>query len=282
MCTFHDEQCKNELFEDRNAWFEHELQYHRSQYTCTLCGEGPLSSKAGLESHITLSHGHFPPDQMALIVDTGRQVPTAFDAQDCPLCDDWAEELRRREDPKGKSVVSRGSGILVSPTRFKRHVATHQEQLAIFSMPRSSEKTGSVDSESAHSVLGDMSAQASDDVDYQALVSAEPLEWTDEEDAPVTGAHELSNSERQPLTEARLEPAANLSETPSERSSSLSSSSSGETWDSGVMKDRDYPKSGKTRIPKRLVQTRALIDLGYPFMEEVSKQHPQNIVVCNI
>lgn len=32
----------------------------------------------------------------------------------------------------------------------------------------------------------------------------------------------------------------------------------------------DYPKKGKTRIPMRLVSKRALIDLGYPFVEEAS------------
>lgn len=31
----------------------------------------------------------------------------------------------------------------------------------------------------------------------------------------------------------------------------------------------EYPKKGKTRIPARLVSKRALIDLGYPFVEEV-------------
>lgn len=48
----------------------------------------------------------------------------------------------------------------------------------------------------------------------------------------------------------------------SDRSSS-SSSSSRTTLRS------EYPKKGKTRIPARLVSKRALIDLGYPFIEEV-------------
>ena len=32
----------------------------------------------------------------------------------------------------------------------------------------------------------------------------------------------------------------------------------------------EYPRRGKTRIPKKLVHTKALFDLGYPFYEEVS------------
>lgn len=50
------------------------------------------------------------------------------------------------------------------------------------------------------------------------------------------------------------------------RSSSRSSSSGG-----GATLRSEYPKKGKTKIPVRLVSKRALIDLGYPYVEEVSK-----------
>lgn len=50
-------------------------------------------------------------------------------------------------------------------------------------------------------------------------------------------------------------------------SSSSSSSSSGGT---SLTAKSEYPKKGKTRIPARLVSKRALIDLGYPFVEEGS------------
>lgn len=52
---------------------------------------------------------------------------------------------------------------------------------------------------------------------------------------------------------------------PSSTTTSRSSSSSG-----GTTVRSEYPKKGKTRIPVRLVSKRALIDLGYPFIEEVS------------
>ncbi|KAK9441056.1 hypothetical protein VB005_05692 [Metarhizium brunneum] len=49
----------------------------------------------------------------------------------------------------------------------------------------------------------------------------------------------------------------------SSRSSSSSSSSGG-----GATVRSEYPKKGKTKIPVRLVSKRALIDLGYPYVEE--------------
>ena len=53
------------------------------------------------------------------------------------------------------------------------------------------------------------------------------------------------------------------SDSKTSRSSSSSSSHGGTTIVS------EYPKKGKTRVPVRLVSKRALIDLGYPYIEEV-------------
>lgn len=58
----------------------------------------------------------------------------------------------------------------------------------------------------------------------------------------------------------------------SRRSSSLSSSSSSSSSNSsgGTTVKSEYPKKGKTKIPAKLVSRKALIDLSYPFYEEVS------------
>lgn len=55
------------------------------------------------------------------------------------------------------------------------------------------------------------------------------------------------------------------------KSSRSSSSSSSET--EVVVKD-EFPKKGKTRMPARLVHKHAIIQLGYPFEEEVSRDQP--------
>lgn len=127
--------CQHKLFEDRESWFEHELKHHRSEYTCSLCEKEPPTSILNLTSHITLIHGSFPPDQLNTLLDTGRQAPKLLRADDCPFCDDWAKILEAREDSNKGFVSGKGStSVLVSPTRFKRHVAIHQEQLAIFAL----------------------------------------------------------------------------------------------------------------------------------------------------
>ncbi len=57
------------------------------------------------------------------------------------------------------------------------------------------------------------------------------------------------------------------------RSRSLSSTSSSEySLASSVRTGKSqFPKRGKTRMPARMVSKRAIIELGYPFVEEVSR-----------
>lgn len=56
---------------------------------------------------------------------------------------------------------------------------------------------------------------------------------------------------------------------PRPRSRSSSGSRLGARLVEEVELERPYPRKGKTRVPKRLVHPRAIIELGYPFFEEV-------------
>lgn len=137
------DQCNGEYFGDRNTWFEHEMQHHRAQYACTLCHDQQPVSRDAFVSHVAECHPHLTSHQLKAVEDVSRHVPTHFDANDCPFCDDWAEQIRQRADPTGKRPVrpisSSNTTTMVSATRFKRHVALHQEQLAIFAVPRTVE-----------------------------------------------------------------------------------------------------------------------------------------------
>ncbi|EGR49230.1 uncharacterized protein TRIREDRAFT_107140 [Trichoderma reesei QM6a] len=67
---------------------------------------------------------------------------------------------------------------------------------------------------------------------------------------------------------SRVSKSSSRSSSISSSSSSSSSSSGGTTVKSAKSSKSEYPKKGKTRIPLRLVSKRALIDIGYPFVEE--------------
>ncbi|KAF7558494.1 hypothetical protein G7046_g5665 [Stylonectria norvegica] len=166
ICTVGGTACASEFFGDRDSWFEHELRYHRARYSCPLCKSGP-QSKDDMHEHIQSRHGFSPSDQQTeMLEDAGRHISANFKAQDCPFCNDWAETLYARRDPKAEKTAfekefseKTTQDPIVSASRFKRHVATHQEQLAIFALPQSTEKLdtpvmGSVASgQSSHSKM---------------------------------------------------------------------------------------------------------------------------------
>ncbi|KAK3370389.1 hypothetical protein B0H63DRAFT_315449 [Podospora didyma] len=139
VCTLGDADCEWEFFGDRSSWFEHELKHHRARYSCVLCSHGPLQSK-NLRVHIVEEHGPFPPDQLDMLQDAGRETITKYRAQECPFCDDWADSIGSKlginMEEKSRKEIS------VNASRFQRHVAAHQEQLAIFALPRATEEQG--------------------------------------------------------------------------------------------------------------------------------------------
>lgn len=137
MCRQGGVECDAEFFENRDSWFEHELQKHRSEYTCVWC-RSAIFSHTDFQGHILKVHGDFSDAQLQMLQEGGRKCPTQFEARDCPFCDEWAEKLLQKST-SGSQPFNSTQGILVNHKRFKRHVASHQEQLAIFAVPRTNE-----------------------------------------------------------------------------------------------------------------------------------------------
>lgn len=134
------------MFGDRDSWFNHELKDHHQMYFCKLCGCQQAAPRL-LQQHILDDHGACSDEEIQSLIEHGKLVPSQLKAQDCPFCDDWASILsHRRHQTEGQTSSNIDEpDILVSLTHFKRHVATHQEQLAIFAVPRT------VDDDELHS-----------------------------------------------------------------------------------------------------------------------------------
>ncbi|TDZ16682.1 hypothetical protein Cob_v010343 [Colletotrichum orbiculare MAFF 240422] len=106
---------------------------------------------------------------------------------------------------------------------------------------------------------------------YDEIQIAEPGYYGDEEyrGMPERVKEREIVSSRRRRNRSRESRVSRSTKTHSHRSSSRSSStSSRSTSTSGTTLRSEYPKKGKTRIPGRLVSKRALIDLGYPYIEE--------------
>ncbi|KAK4085499.1 uncharacterized protein Triagg1_489 [Trichoderma aggressivum f. europaeum] len=100
-CTVGGAECDSLAFQDRNSWFQHELDCHKSQYECSLCDFFGTSDA---------SHGR---------------------------C--WKKSSALQTKDESQSGETKGKSILVRTSQFKRHVAAHLEQLAIFAIPRAIE-----------------------------------------------------------------------------------------------------------------------------------------------
>ncbi|OCL11416.1 hypothetical protein AOQ84DRAFT_423590, partial [Glonium stellatum] len=141
VCCFSEKDCELRLFGDRNSWFDHELQNHRHQWVCLLCGVDPFRSYDKFSSHIHAAHPEMW-DHLKDVTQASQQPLQLIPAIECPFCSDW--ELKLREDQMRRLEASGASLnttdiILVNAQNFRRHVGLHMEQLALFAIPRGHE-----------------------------------------------------------------------------------------------------------------------------------------------
>ncbi|KAK1774783.1 hypothetical protein QBC45DRAFT_423960 [Copromyces sp. CBS 386.78] len=215
LCTKGGKGCDEKLFEDRTSWFNHELEEHRSSYLCLLCvgGEGTGGTCTGkpdlmmprgeFREHIRDFHGEFEKDQLDRFVETGRQPITAFNARDCPFCNEWSERLKKKNNMRNPPNPEGDVDVVVSVKRFRGHVAMHLEQLAIWAVPQhqtqmdeDDDGEGSVDLDSQHSGGGSGGSDREDEDD---------MDDTTEEQAEEEGQNEKDAKETASTDEAGTE-----------------------------------------------------------------------------
>ncbi|XP_014550402.1 hypothetical protein COCVIDRAFT_51766, partial [Bipolaris victoriae FI3] len=145
VCTFPD--CDAPYFGDINEWFQHEMTFHRVDYKCFLCARF-FNQEEKYILHLKREHEETLDDggeQTAR--DLSRKSLAQIPATDCPCCSDWSVRLKEQVIQTSGSVPT---GILaVTLTVFKRHLAGHLEQLALFAIPISASTDANNDSNAA-------------------------------------------------------------------------------------------------------------------------------------
>jgi hypothetical protein len=145
VCISQD--CDAGLFEDKASWQAHDAEHHQRQWRCQHCRVGSFSSASGLQDHLLSTHdvGELPKDVLAQVVDASTSSLTEV-VPDCPLCD-FEDEVRTKAMNGGQGLSS-SAQIVVPIADYHRHLAFHQEQLALFAIPPATER--SAESESTH------------------------------------------------------------------------------------------------------------------------------------
>lgn len=132
-CTFLD--CSEGLFEDREHWFEHELEQHRREWLCVSCPGLIFTARITFEKH--LNRNHFTEEKtgslIALTLESSSRPVTEVAASSCPFCNDW-DQVLRQEAADTESKIPDDNEIMVPTEQFKRHLGRHMEQLALFAI----------------------------------------------------------------------------------------------------------------------------------------------------
>lgn len=179
VCTY--PECEGLYFGDINEWFRHEMENHRVRYACQLCSNKVYERKEHYFSHVQKQHPSLlEHGEKHLILDIARQPLEEIPAQDCPCCLDWVDRIR------DERLLPPGAPVRVIPTIFKRHVASHLEQLALFAVPIGS-MAAEADSNVAIEAAADVPSPVSDHSAFEfASPNRSPASSQAHEDEPQT------------------------------------------------------------------------------------------------
>lgn len=153
------ESCNLTMFSDRQTWFLHEIQHHLSEWQCWYCSTKPHSQLEQYEKHMIAQHSsEFKIEQLPALSEISRRPPQEIRASTCPFCD-WPALIRSKTV---SSHVGSSEEIFVPKARYRKHVASHLEQLALFVLPVNFDDSGdeSDDEESTKSVDNDVMADS--------------------------------------------------------------------------------------------------------------------------
>ncbi|KAF2013043.1 hypothetical protein BU24DRAFT_453311 [Aaosphaeria arxii CBS 175.79] len=133
VCVFPD--CDAPYFGDIDDWFRHELQNHLVRYKCKLCQNKSFANQKSYMKHISENHTELLQlgDEDS-VIKLGQESLDVISTEDCPCCSDWTARQRSQVPYEEGSSKMPVEAVKVIPAVFKRHLASHLEQLALFAI----------------------------------------------------------------------------------------------------------------------------------------------------
>lgn len=160
VCTF--PSCDLAMYPDSSAWFQHELENHRLEWSCQLCSHQPIESAKNYEVHLRKCHEELlGSTNINTLVESAKRSVKTINPSACPFCDPSVGDAH----------------LPLDTSHFKAHVTRHMEQLALFAIPRVSD----VGEESFTSIRAALTAPNIDD----GLEAGNTLAHKEPEDLPL-------------------------------------------------------------------------------------------------
>ncbi|KAH7082518.1 hypothetical protein BKA63DRAFT_133135 [Paraphoma chrysanthemicola] len=218
VCTF--QHCSAPLFKDLNEWFEHEMREHRPRYHCIVCSGQEFGTQSRFVNH--LEHQHpllLKNGAKDSVIQISRKVLRDLPASACPFCSDWEDQLRAKLGiaERQEIFMAQSDEIHVTPSVFKRHVAAHLEELALFAIPPYLSSSG--DSESAVPLVDEMGHMSlgsrKSDLSFESKrpPSGQEAPWTATMDSDQTMPPFPANHVQVPSTSSAHSFSSNIPET---------------------------------------------------------------------
>lgn len=176
-----------------NEWFKHEMQHHRVDFRCSACPDRSFSDEkhsSGRDRYIKHMRREHPEiaeaDGFELLLQSSQRPVQTVLASACPLCHSWEDRIMERvqADAGLSEANTEKSDMSVLPHVFKRHIAAHLEELALFAIPIASAFGDDAQSNAAfeeiksvHSRLSSLSPLVFDD-SHESVESGEDLAYS--------------------------------------------------------------------------------------------------------
>ncbi|KAK1750091.1 transcription activator GutR [Echria macrotheca] len=98
MCTFRDCAWGDTMFDTRQDWFRHELDFHRSRtvWSCGAC-QVEFGTQGEFFEHVMDSHPQVSKESILALAEDCRRYSTDLPSLDCHLCGDTCDDLEHLE-----------------------------------------------------------------------------------------------------------------------------------------------------------------------------------------
>ena len=131
-CTSQDCKDYDQLFETRDKWMQHELQYHHSEWWCDAAHGKDSSaeiflSEHALTQHLLVDHVHeFEKQQLPFLIARAKR-PSLFPFTSCPFCADPDLDLT---NIRNRYNMARNDQLEQS-LELQKHIGSHLQNFSI-------------------------------------------------------------------------------------------------------------------------------------------------------
>ncbi|CAI6262046.1 unnamed protein product [Periconia digitata] len=136
VCTFPN--CEAPYFCNEDDWFSHEMQKHRVNFVCAFCAGTSCETEEDYKTHVLAHHPdllEIDSDHEEPVLEVARKPLKQIATNACPFCMDDHLQADQKAAKRDVQINPFNCVLYVDPSVFKRHLASHLQQLALSAIP---------------------------------------------------------------------------------------------------------------------------------------------------